>query len=157
MNNGGAKLIRRYVKTNNKNSRRFGQGGGLGLGKSSDFPNSAMPPGVSKTDATMRKRAIPAVLTGDVPVAVKVIRDVSRQSLRRFWFEVLIMKVSDVSCGNHTPVTFIPMTWGRSEGWDMVVIFVSILTCPRSRSPICRTYTIRTSCDYSGRRGAGDD
>lgn len=30
-------------------------------------------------------------------VAVKVLRDVSRQSLRRFWFEVLIMKVGGVT------------------------------------------------------------
>lgn len=30
---------------------------------------------------------------GTAEVAVKVLRDVSRQTLKRFWFEVLIMKV----------------------------------------------------------------
>lgn len=51
------------------------------------------PPRASKTSLTLSKRASPDVLSGKADVALKVIRDVSRNSLKRFWFEVLIMKV----------------------------------------------------------------
>lgn len=45
------------------------------------------------TEATLSRRGLPNVFEEGTDVAVKVIRDVSRNSLKRFWFEVLIMKV----------------------------------------------------------------
>lgn len=63
--------------------------------RSPDIHDGVVPVGLSKTETTMSKRASPTVLSGEANVAVKVIRDVSRQSLRRFWFEVLIMKVRE--------------------------------------------------------------
>eukprot|EP00904_Undaria_pinnatifida_P009210 jgi/Undpi1/5419/HiC_scaffold_2.g00700.m1 len=81
----------------------------------------------SKTIATLKKRGermwagMPPVVEGGrgTEVAVKVLRDVRRQTLKRFWFEVLIMKDLD----HPNIVHLLGATW-RGRRLMMIVEYV---------------------------------